>query len=30
LTKVQKAFMDYLRSDAGQKLIEAMGFIPVK
>lgn len=30
LTGIQKAFMDYVRSDAGLKIVEDMGFIPVK
>ena len=30
LKALQKAFMDYLRSDAGMAVIEKMGFIPVK
>lgn len=30
LTGIQKAFMDYIRSDKGLKIIEDMGFIPVK
>ncbi len=30
LTKLQKVFMDYVRSAAGMAIIEKMGFIPVK
>ncbi|MEN6316533.1 MAG: phosphate ABC transporter substrate-binding protein [Clostridiaceae bacterium] len=30
LTALQKSFMDYVRSEAGLKVVEAMGFISVK